>query len=180
MPRVEFQSTIPVFGRAKTFYALASAAAVIGSSGSITTKCVKPVKAFIGRSLKRPDFLNHSFKNSSLRQLCVFRGKFPLLKCNCSGWDWNTNLIVYFHSFINQWLYSPLLGPVLFFSFVFIFTQTVGLLGRVISPWQNRYLHRITQTQNKRTHRHVHASDRAAILIGLIVYSYQYYAYRHL
>jgi hypothetical protein len=46
-----------------------------------------------------------------------------------------------FHSFIHQWLYSPLLGPGLFFSFVIIFTQAVGLLGRVISPLQGRYLH---------------------------------------
>jgi hypothetical protein len=38
------------------------------------------------------------------------------------------------HSFIHQWLYSPLLGPGLFFSFVIIFTQMAGFLGRVISP----------------------------------------------
>jgi hypothetical protein len=45
------------------------------------------------------------------------------------------------NSFIHQWFYSPLLGPGLLFSFVFFFTQTVGLLGRVISPSQGRYLH---------------------------------------
>jgi hypothetical protein len=38
------------------------------------------------------------------------------------------------NSFIHQWLYSPLLGSGLFDSFIFIFTQTVGVLGRVISP----------------------------------------------
>jgi hypothetical protein len=43
--------------------------------------------------------------------------------------------------FIHQWLYSPLLGPGLFFSFVIFFTQMVGLLGRVMSPSQGRYLH---------------------------------------
>jgi hypothetical protein len=43
------------------------------------------------------------------------------------------------HSFIHQWLYGPLLGPGLFFTFVK--TQTVGLLGRVISLSQGRYLH---------------------------------------
>jgi hypothetical protein len=32
-------------------------------------------------------------------------------------------------SFIHQQLYGPLLGPGLFFSFVIIFRQTVGLLG---------------------------------------------------
>jgi hypothetical protein len=49
----------------------------------------------------------------------------------------------YDHSFIHQWLYnSTLLGPGLFFSFVnFFFTQTLKLLGRVISPSQGRYLH---------------------------------------
>jgi hypothetical protein len=47
----------------------------------------------------------------------------------------------FIHSFIHQWLYSHLLGPGLFFSFVIFFTQTVGLLGRVISPSQGRYLH---------------------------------------
>jgi hypothetical protein len=40
-----------------------------------------------------------------------------------------------------QWFYSPLLSPSLFFSFVIFFTQTVGLLGRVISPSRGRYLH---------------------------------------
>jgi hypothetical protein len=35
-----------------------------------------------------------------------------------------------FNSFIHQWLYSPLLGPAPFFSFVILLTQTVGLLGR--------------------------------------------------
>jgi hypothetical protein len=44
-------------------------------------------------------------------------------------------------SFIHQWLYSPLLGPGLFFSSVTFFTQTVGLLGRVINPSQGLYLH---------------------------------------
>jgi hypothetical protein len=31
------------------------------------------------------------------------------------------------------------------------FTQSVGLLGRIISQSQGRYLYRTTQTQNKRT-----------------------------
>jgi hypothetical protein len=46
-------------------------------------------------------------------------------------------------------------GPCsLFFSFVIIFTQIVGLLGRLISPSQGRCLQRTTQPQNKRIHRH--------------------------
>jgi hypothetical protein len=45
-----------------------------------------------------------------------------------------------FISFINGST-AHLLGPGLVFSFVIFFTQTVGLLGRVISPSQGRYLH---------------------------------------
>jgi hypothetical protein len=51
------------------------------------------------------------------------------------------NTCKFIQSFIHQWRYSPLLGPGLFFSFVIFFTQTVGLLGRVISPSQGRYLY---------------------------------------
>jgi hypothetical protein len=61
----------------------------------------------------------------------------------------------------------------------------VGLLGRVISPSQDRYLHRTTQTQNKRRQTSMplaefeptipvfkraktfHALDRAATVTGL-------------
>jgi hypothetical protein len=85
-----------------------------------------------------------------------------------------------FHSFIHQWLYSPSLGPGLFFIFLIFFTQT-ELLGWVISSSQGRYPH-----TGQRRHRHswpwvgfeptipafertktVHALDRAAIMIGL-------------
>jgi hypothetical protein len=60
-------------------------------------------------------------------------------------------------SLIHQWLYSPLLGPGLFFSFL-ICTQRVGLPERGISPSQSRYLH---TGQNKHkirrsTHNHTH------------------------
>jgi hypothetical protein len=55
-----------------------------------------------------------------------------------------------YNSFIHQWLYSPLLSPGLFFSFV-IDTQTAGLLGRGISSLQGRYLHTEQHKQNKRT-----------------------------
>jgi hypothetical protein len=60
----------------------------------------------------------------------------------------------FIHSSIHQWLYSLLLGPGLFFSFVIFFTQTVGLLGRGISPSQSRYLHTDQNKQNKRTYKH--------------------------
>jgi hypothetical protein len=75
---------------------------------------------------------------------------------------WNRTLVVRLTSgrltillFIHQWLYSPLLGPGLFFSFV-IFFYKVGT-----TPWTSDQLvvrplptHRTTQTQKKRTHRH--------------------------
>jgi hypothetical protein len=56
---------------------------------------------------------------------------------------------------IHQWLYIPLLGPGLFFSFV-IFFYTEGR-----TPWTSDQpvarplpTHRTTQTQNKHTHRY--------------------------
>jgi hypothetical protein len=39
-----------------------------------------------------------------------------------------------------QWLFQPIEGPGLLFSSVIIFSQTVWILGRVISPSQGRYL----------------------------------------
>jgi hypothetical protein len=59
---------------------------------------------------------------------------------------------LHFHSFIHQWIYSALLGPGLFFSYIIFFTQSVELLGRVISPAQGRYL--ITGQQKHRINAH--------------------------
>jgi hypothetical protein len=65
----------------------------------------------------------------------------------------------FIHSFIHEWLYSPLLGPGLFFSFVIFLTQTVGLLGRVISPSQGRYLHTGQHRYRTNTHTNTHVSS---------------------
>jgi hypothetical protein len=65
-------------------------------------------------------------------------------------------LIVY-QSFIHQWLYSPMLGPGLFFSFVISFTQMVGLLGGVISPSQGSYLHTGQHKHIIKAHTDIHA-----------------------
>jgi hypothetical protein len=62
------------------------------------------------------------------------------LKCRVSKLI-DLQMILFIHSFVHQWIYSPLLGPGLFFSFVIFFTQTVGFLGRGISPSQGHYLH---------------------------------------
>jgi hypothetical protein len=51
------------------------------------------------------------------------------------------------------WFYSPFLELGRYFSFL-IYTQSVGFLGRGISPSQVRYLNTWEQTQNKRTHKH--------------------------
>jgi hypothetical protein len=59
-------------------------------------------------------------------------------------------------SFIHQWLYSPLLGPGLF-CFVLFSTQTVGLLGRVISPSQGRYVHTGQHKHRINAHADIHA-----------------------
>jgi hypothetical protein len=75
--------------------------------------------------------------------------------CNCNG-------VVYFCTILfisfHQWLYSPLLGPDFFFSFVILFTQTVGLLGRVISPLQSCYIH---------TGKHKHRINALTVIHGL-------------
>jgi hypothetical protein len=42
--------------------------------------------------------------------------------------------------FFFQWLFQPIQIPGLLFSSVIIFSHTVGLLGRVVSPSQGRYL----------------------------------------
>jgi hypothetical protein len=36
---------------------------------------------------------------------------------------------------------QPFVGPWPLFQFLDLFTQSVGLLGRGISPYQDRYLH---------------------------------------
>jgi hypothetical protein len=63
--------------------------------------------------------------------------------------------------FFFQWLYSPFLGPGLIFQFLDLFTQTVGLLGRGISPSQGLYLY-TGQHKHRKTHKHIniHASSR--------------------
>jgi hypothetical protein len=61
------------------------------------------------------------------------------------------------NSFIHQWLYSPFLSPGLFFSFVIFFTQSVGLLGRMISPSQGRYLHTGQHEHRINAHTDIHA-----------------------
>jgi hypothetical protein len=44
-----------------------------------------------------------------------------------------TELATSLYSCFLQWLLQSIQGPGLFFSFIILFTQTVGLLGRVIS-----------------------------------------------
>jgi hypothetical protein len=60
-------------------------------------------------------------------------------------------------SFIHQCLYNFLFRPGLFSSFVIFFTQTVGLLGWVISPSQGRYLHTGWHKHRINVHTDIHA-----------------------
>jgi hypothetical protein len=53
---------------------------------------------------------------------------------------------------IYLWLYSPLLCVGRFFRFFIFFTQSVGILGRVISPSQGLYLNIGQYKQHKRIH----------------------------
>jgi hypothetical protein len=94
-------------------------------------------------------------------------------------------VLIGLHSFIEQWLYSPMLGPGLFFSFIIFFTQTVGLLGRKISSSQSDCLHTEQHKHRVYAHRYlcpewdsksrkcskertktVHALDRTATVVG--------------
>jgi hypothetical protein len=52
---------------------------------------------------------------------------------------------------------QPLLGPGLLFSSVIIFTQMIGLLGRVIRPPQGRYLHTGQHKHGINTYTDIHA-----------------------
>jgi hypothetical protein len=61
------------------------------------------------------------------------------------------------YSFIHQRLYSLLLGSGLFFSFVSISTQTAGLLERVISPSQCRYINTGQHEHRIKAHTNIHA-----------------------
>jgi hypothetical protein len=63
----------------------------------------------------------------------------------------------YSPSLIRQWLYSPLLGPGLFFNFVIFFTQTVGFLWLVISPSQGLYLNMGQHKHRINAHIDIHA-----------------------
>jgi hypothetical protein len=49
-------------------------------------------------------------------------------------------VLIVFYQFFSQNLLQPIQGPSLLFSSVIIFPYTVGLLGRVISQPQNRYV----------------------------------------
>jgi hypothetical protein len=89
----------------------------------------------------------------------------------------------YVHSFIlSSMALQNFVGPWPLLQFRNLFTQTVALLGRVISPSQGRYLHTgqhkpmllmgfeptIPAFDKAKT---VHASDRAATPIGTYVYT---------
>jgi hypothetical protein len=61
--------------------------------------------------------------------------------------EWGKWMCSFRSFFILQWLWSPLLGRGLCFSFVIFLTQTIWLLGRVISQTEGRYLHTGPHTQ---------------------------------
>jgi hypothetical protein len=77
------------------------------------------------------------------------------------------------------------LGRLTYRMFLELFRHMVGLLGRVISPWQGLYLHRTTQHRKTRSNIHAligirthdpsnhpaktHASDRTATVTGIEV-----------
>jgi hypothetical protein len=97
-----------------------------------------------------------------------FSPKQVFIECWNNIWEEDYTYIILLHeqrneitssipSFVHQWLYSPLSGPDLFFSFLIFFTQTVGLLGRWISPLQDRYLHAGQHKHRINAHTDIHA-----------------------
>jgi hypothetical protein len=78
------------------------------------------------------------------------------------------------------------LGRLTYRKFLELFRHMVGLLGRVISPSQDLYLHRTTQHRKTRTNIHAfsgirthdpsnqpaktHASDRTATVTGIFAF----------
>jgi hypothetical protein len=86
--------------------------------------------------------------------VCVYKASDQLMQQDCLN---TVYIYIYIYLFIHQWLYSPLLGSGLFFSFVIFFTQTIGLLERGISPLQGRYLHTGQHKHRINAHTDIHA-----------------------
>jgi hypothetical protein len=54
---------------------------------------------------------------------------------------------------------QPFVGHCRLFQFLDLFTQSVGLLGRGISPSQSRYLHTQDRENIEQTHTDIHVSS---------------------
>jgi hypothetical protein len=138
------------------------------------------------------------FLFSSLLAVQPLYGGFPLPWSSCVGsclvplfpfWDlqYPATLAWLFRTSSAFYLTTALqafVGPWPLFQFLDLFTKSVGLLERGISPSQGRYLHTWQHKQNKRTQtsmpqrgfeptipvfervKTVHALDRAATVIG--------------
>jgi hypothetical protein len=95
------------------------------------------------------------------QQFCVSRKKKPITIMNFQGTVKFDNLSIYLSVYLPTYLYVYLsiYGSLDFvelgrFSVSRSFTQSVGLLGRGISPSQGRYLH--TGQHKYRTNAHIH------------------------
>jgi hypothetical protein len=85
-----------------------------------------------------------------------FNSLILIIHTSCSSLTFH-NLYISF--FIHQWLYSSLLGPGLFFTFVIFLIQPVGLLGRMINRSQGRCLHTEQHKHRINAHTDIHASS---------------------
>jgi hypothetical protein len=80
----------------------------------------------------------------------------------CFGlWSHHQAVYINIHSFIHSFINGSTalsLGHGLFFSFIifFFFTQTVGLLGWVISPSQGLYLYTGQHKHGRNAHTNIH------------------------
>jgi hypothetical protein len=87
----------------------------------------------------------------------------PLL-CSADTDSVNKFIQSVIHLFIHQWLYSPFCWALAslslsLFQFLNLFTQTVGLLGRVISQSQGLYLYTGHHKHRINAHTNIHASS---------------------
>jgi hypothetical protein len=95
-----------------------------------------------------------SWCTSSVRKIFVRIDEVKGMFCSK---EWTFSARDTIHSFWSSVLYSQLLGPGLFFSFVIFFTERAGHVGRVISPSQGRYLHTGQYKHRINAHTNIHA-----------------------
>jgi hypothetical protein len=97
-----------------------------------------------------------TFREMSKQMLSVLRDFRWMHRANYVAEQYRVNLF----NFIHEWLFCPLLGPGLIIILVISFTQMVGLLERVISTSQGRYLNTGQHKHRINAHTDIHDLNR--------------------